>query len=150
MHSPASNAATLSINSPRTWAEFARCVSLGIAPYQEQAHQLASSSLRFPNFNSHLEGLELDLLFYSVVRDAYHKGKLPAFLEFMRLAKSESYWHTVRDSKETQSTVIDVFLRKSSASISDAIRLLPLWLRVECQIDEVNIDYLGKESKSAC
>jgi len=147
MHSSASNAATLPINSPKTWAEFSRCVSLGIAPYQEQAHQLANSSLRFPDSNGNRHGLDLDLLFYPVIRDAYRKGKLLAFLEFMRLAKSESYWHVLRGCKETQSTVIDVFLRKSSASISDAIRLLPLWMNLESQIDEVCFNVPNRESK---
>ena len=44
MHIRASNATTLPINLPRTWDEFARCLSLGIASYQEQADQLTNSS----------------------------------------------------------------------------------------------------------
>jgi len=147
MHSSASNTTTLPINSPNTWSEFARCVSLGIALYQEQAHQLTNSSLRFPDSNGEPEGLDWDLLFYSVVCHAYRKGKLLAFLEFMRLAKSESYWQTVRTCKETQIIVIDVFLRKTSASISDAIRLLPLWVHLESQIDEVSFNVPNRESK---
>ncbi len=147
MHSSASNSTILQINPPNTWPEFARCVSLGIAPYPEQAQQLTSSFLKFPDLNGNLHGLELDLLFYPVIRDAYRKGKLIAFLEFMRLAKNESYWHVVRGCKETQTTVIDVFIRKNSASISDAIRLLPLWMNLEIEIEEARFSILKIESK---
>jgi hypothetical protein len=83
-----------------------------------------------------MERLDSDLLFYDVVCYAFRRKRLRAFLAFMALAKNEAYWNTVRTSKETQTTVIDVFLRDSLASISDAIRLLPLWINAENQIDE--------------
>ncbi len=71
---------------------------------------------------------EVDLVHYSAVHHAYRNKKLRCFLTFMEMAKNEPYWSSVKECKETQFVVIDVFLRDTAASVVEAIRLLPLWL----------------------
>lgn len=121
--------------TPTSWDALARYVLFEIPSAQELYFQLKRSSLTFPNLQSDATRNDHDLLFFPVVLHAFRQGKLPAFLSFIRLAKCKEYWPELRGSNQTQTTVIDVFLRDSTASISDAVRLLPLWMNIENEID---------------
>lgn len=136
MHTAASSSAHLPFKSPHTWAEFACHLSSPSAQYHELAQLLTRSGLSFPGSSCDASQQQSDLNFFAIVRYAFHRGRLRAFLTFMRLAKREPYWDALRNCRETQSIVIDVFLRDSLASIYDAIRLLPLWIYEANQFDE--------------
>jgi hypothetical protein len=109
------------------WDQFHRFLSGGIPHAEEIASVLAQSSLRYPQ-GSHRGWDDIDLAHYSSVHHAYRHKKLRSFLTFMELAKNEPYWTSVKACKETQFVVIDVFLKDTSESVLEAIRLLPLWL----------------------
>lgn len=136
MHAAHSNLVILPFKSPGTWAEFAQNSSSPSAQHHELAQLLTRSGLSFPGSSCETNQQESDLNFFAIVRYAFHRGKLSAFLTFMRLAKREPYWDALRTCRETQSIVIDVFLRDSLASIYDAIRLLPLWIYEASQFNE--------------
>lgn len=131
MRSRISNQTTSPIKSPTSWDTFARYVSFGIPSSQELYYVLNKSGLTFPKANGDINRNDYDLLFFPVVWYALRRRKLPAFLSFMSLAKCEDYWHELRANNQTQTTVIEVFLRDSPASISDAVRLMPLWMNIE-------------------
>ncbi|XZE43084.1 hypothetical protein SH467x_002634 [Pirellulaceae bacterium SH467] len=109
------------------WDQFHRFLSGGIPHAEEIAATLAQSSLHYPR-GSRRNVEDIDLVHYSSVHHAYRHKKLRCFLTFMELAKNESYWGSVKECRETQFVVIDVFLKDTPESVVEAIRLLPLWL----------------------
>lgn len=109
------------------WDQFHRFLSGGIPHAEEIAATLAQSSLRFPRgLRRNIE--DIDLVHYSSVHHAFRNKKLRCFLTFMEFAKNEPYWSSVKECRETQFVVIDVFLKDTPESVVEAIRLLPLWL----------------------
>lgn len=109
------------------WDQFQRFLSGGIPHAEDIASTLSQSSLRYPT-GTRRSMDEVDLVHYSAVHHAYRNKKLRCFLTFMEMAKNEDYWPSVKECKETQFVVIDVFLKDTAESVVEAIRLLPLWL----------------------
>lgn len=129
------------------WDQFQRFLSGGIPHAEDIASTLSQSSLRYPK-GSRRSMDEVDLVHYSAVHHAYRNKKLRCFLTFMEMAKNEPYWSSVKECKETQFVVIDVFLRDTAASVVEAIRLLPLWLN-EQQGESVEIPQPSEELPQA-
>jgi hypothetical protein len=110
------------------WSQLFRFANAGIPYAADILRSLHQTNLTFPGLVSLGEGA-YDLCYYSTVHHAYRNDKLTLFLDFMNTAKEKCFWGSIRDNRETQIIVIDVFLRKQDAkSILEAVRLIPTWL----------------------
>jgi hypothetical protein len=117
------------------WSQLFRFANAGIPYAADILRSLHQTNLTFPGLETSMP-TEFDLCYYSTVHHAYRNNKLTLFLDFMAMAKDKSFWISVRDNRETQIIVIDVFLRKQDAkSILEAIRLIPTWLYATAPMD---------------
>lgn len=115
------------------WEQLLRLGNAGVPHAVEILRELNQFEISFP-VSDNLSSQQIDLLFYSSVHHAHRVGKLPIFLGFMSIAKKGDHWIEVRNCRETQIVVIDVFLRKHDfGSVFDALHLIPAWL---CGISE--------------